>query len=764
MFATRKSARDLHRLLTALRIALMVLAVGGMLLLTAVTQSLWRREVLQQALADVQRMATLVAARTAQDVQDLGQAAALARLRRTLAMPTGGMGFHVALLSPDWRVLAATTGAPVEEGGLWPAAASAPTYPQGQIDLAGERYLAAFVKVTGTNWVLVVLQLKTALLPHAAASDWLVLLAAALVVLTVGVVLHNVALRARAEEAAREAENAAEGLVDVLDGLGIAGIIDGESGRVLKANQGLARVLGFERPDLVEGRFWHEFFDAYIMARYESLFLQALAHGVAKGSEIPQPDGRGGMTYLDVLVKRLWPGRPEVVLLADDVTERRMMQEELARRAREHERRGRQLEEQLARTVAAAARYRNLVTHFPDPVIVVDAQTLRIVEVNPEAERELGMTYDQLRGAMVSVLDASRGLRVEELLEKAKREGVVRNAELVMPAAPGATPKYVACTVSYLVAGEEQLFHIILRDVTAERLVRAQVEEAYRRMAAQARRLEEVNEQLRRATEAKSYFLATMSHELRAPLNSIIGFTELLLDETYGKLTERQREFLRDVQRASGHLYKLINDVLELARMEAGRITLQPAPVGVNQLFRDVFSLMRAAASEKNQRLEFSVQPDDLMVMADEHRAKQVLVNLISNAIKYSPPNTPIRVEARPSGDEVLFSVADQGPGIAPEDHERIFREFERIERGPYQATSGFGLGLPLAKYLVERHGGRIWLESTLGAGSTFYFTLPRFEAPKEEPRQDAAPAQEEWAAEKDVGEHSVGKGRTIGR
>ncbi|MCX7599777.1 MAG: ATP-binding protein, partial [Armatimonadetes bacterium] len=571
--------------------------------------------------------------------------------------------------------------------------------------------------------------------------------------------------RVRAEEAAREAEKVAEGLVDAMDGVAAAGIISAESGQILKANQGLAGLLGFEKPELVEGRMWQEFFDAYVASRYEALFSQALVHGVARGNEIPQADGHGGTSYFDVFVKRLWVGRPEVVLLAGDVTERRMMQEELARRAREYERRGRHLEEQLARTVAAAARYRNLVTHSPDPIVVVDAHTRRIVEANPQAERELGMTYDQLRGAEVSVLDASHGLRVEELLEQARRMGVVRDAELVMPTAPGAPPKYMACTISYLVAGEEELFHIILRDVTTERTVRAQVEEAYERMAAQARRLEEVNQQLRRATEAKSYFLATMSHELRAPLNSIIGFTELLLDETYGKLNERQREFLRDVQRASGHLLKLINDVLELARMEAGRITLQPAPVRVDQLFRDVFSLVRGAASEKNQRLEFSVQPEDLMVMADEHRAKQVLVNLATNAIGYSPPNTSIRIEARPSGSMVIFAVADQGPGISPEDHERIFREFERIERGSYQAASGFGLGLPIAKYLVERHGGRIWLESTLGEGSTFYFTLPLFEAAVEERLQESvqetqAP-DEEAAAQQDANGSSVEHGCT---
>jgi len=757
--------RDLYRLAAGLRVVLLVLAVGGMVLTAAVSDCLWRRAVIEQARVDLQRLAVLMAARTAQDVADLGEAEALTRLRKTLAMPTSGMGFQVALLSRDWRVLAATTGAPVEEGDFWPAVPkSPPARARREIDIAGERYLAAFVRVSGADWELTVFQPKAALLPDTAASHWLVLATAALLVLTVGMLLHTAAVRARTEEKALEARAAALALAEAAEQLAMAAVVDADSGRIVKANHDLARALGFDRPDLLEGRRWQEFCDEYLAGRYDNLFQQGLLNGMARGAEIPHPDGRGGIMYLDAIVKPLWPDAREVVMFLSDVTERRLLQEEMARRAREFERRGRRLEEQLMRTVAAAARYRNLVTHSPYSIVVVDARSHRIVEANPQAERELGMTYDQLRGAPVTVLDASRGLRIEELLEQARQEGVVRDAELMMLTPPGEGPKYIAATVSYLVAGEEELFHIILRDVTSERQVRAQVEEAYQQMAAQARRLEEVNEQLRRATEAKSYFLATMSHELRAPLNSIIGFTELLLDETYGKLNDRQRDFLKDVHRASGHLLKLINDVLELARMEAGRITLQISPVGVQQLLRDVSSFTRGAAAEKHQRLTFSVEPGDLMVMADEHRAKQILINLISNAIKYSPPETFIRVEARASGDMVVFSVADQGEGIAPEDQERIFRAFERVERGPQSGVGGFGLGLPLAKYLVERHGGKIWVESTLGAGSTFCFTLPRFEAPAEQPSdKPALPQGEEVSQEGLAGQPIEHGGSTEG-
>lgn len=724
----RARARELFGLAITLRVALVATAVVGLIVTTAVSDLLWRRSVALEAQTDLLRMATVMAAQTARDVADEGATRALVRLRRTLATPTSGMGFSTVVLTPQSTVLAATTGAPIGEGEAWPVGPIRHESPKGELDVGGNRYLVAYIHISGTEWVLASIEPVADVLPDVSFSHWLVLLFFVLLLGTVGVFLHNTEVRSRVAEQAMESERMARGLVDLMDSVGVAALVNVETGELLKTNEEFARAVGQQRAGALEGRQWREFTDDYIAARYESLFSQALFHGVARGAEIPQPDDRGGMGYFDVLVKRVWPGRPEVFVIATNVTERRLMQEEIAKRAQELERRGRRLEEQLARTVAAAARYRNLITNAPDPIIVADGRTHRILEANPQAEQQLGMTYDQLRGAPLSVIDASRGLRIEDLLEQAAQEGVVRNADLVVPTAPGRQPSYIEATIAHLSAGEEELFHIILRDVTAERLIRSQVEEAYQRMAAQARRLEDVNEQLRRATEAKSYFLATVSHELRAPLNSIVGFTELLLDETYGELNDRQKEFLGDVQTSSGHLLKLINDVLELARMEAGRITLRPAPVGVEGLFKDVFTLTRGAAKDRRQRVLFSQEHEDMVVMADEHRTKQVLINLVTNALKYSPPDSTVRVEAHVEGEEVIFSVADEGQGIAPEDQDRIFREFERVERGRQSAATGFGLGLPLSKYLVELHGGRIWVDSALGAGSTFYFTLPRFE------------------------------------
>jgi PAS domain S-box-containing protein len=757
---SQAKASALLRRARRLGFVLVAVAVVGMTALTTVDEVVGRGAAESRARTELLRLATLTAAQVAQDASTSGTASALTHVSRTLAIPTSGMGFYINLLSKTGVVLAATTGAPVEEGGSWPLGPlTVREQTRPKLSLRGDTYLVTVVQVGGTEWTVAALQDESSIVPATGVSRWLVLLVLVLAVVAVGVVLHNTAVRAMAQEDRSETEATALALVEMMEGVGPAALVNVDTGEFIRANQDLARIVGFERGGSLEGRQWREFSEDYVAARFDSLFAQALFQGVARGAEVPLPDDRGGTSYLDVLVKRLWTGRPEVLVICTEATERRMMQDEIARRTQELERRGRRLEEQLARTVAAAARYRNLITHAPDPIVVADGRTHRILEVNPQAEQELGMSYDQLRGAPLSVIDASRGLRIEELLEQAAREGVVRNADLVAPTASGQPPKYIEATIAYLSAGEEELFHLILRDVTAQRAVRAQVEDAYERMAAQARRLEEVNEQLRRATEAKSYFLATVSHELRAPLNSIIGFTELLLDETYGPLTERQKEFLQDVQRGSTHLLKLINDVLELARMEAKRITLRPAPCSVPELLRDVYSLTRGAASDKRQHIEYKAEHDHLMVMADEHRTKQILINLVTNALKYSPADTTVRMEARVSGLDVVFSVADQGQGIAPEDQERIFREFERVERGRQTAATGFGLGLPLAKHLVELHGGRIWLDSSLGVGTTFYFTLPRFEVEIEgeggepfPPAEDAAPAESRPQSEDESG------------
>ena len=236
--------------------------------------------------------------------------------------------------------------------------------------------------------------------------------------------------------------------------------------------------------------------------------------------------------------------------------------------------------------------------------------------------------------------------------------------------------------------------------------------------------LRRVYSELESASQHKSEFLANMSHELRTPLNAIIGFSQVLRDEMVGSVNEKQAEYLDDIISSGNHLLSLINDVLDLSKVEAGQVELQMHPFSLREALERGVVMVRERATEEGVRVAFAADPEIDQVDGDERRIKQVIFNLLSNAVKFTPAGGEVDVSATPANGEVRVSVADTGPGIAPEDWERIFEEFQQSETGDGQ-REGTGLGLALAKRFVELHGGRIWLESELGRGSTFTFALP---------------------------------------
>jgi signal transduction histidine kinase len=240
-----------------------------------------------------------------------------------------------------------------------------------------------------------------------------------------------------------------------------------------------------------------------------------------------------------------------------------------------------------------------------------------------------------------------------------------------------------------------------------------------------------MNDELRRlyteleaASQHKSEFLANMSHELRTPLNAIIGFSQVLRDEMVGAVNEKQAEYLDDIISSGNHLLSLINDVLDLSKVEAGQVELEVHPFSLREALERGVVMVRERATEDGVHVAFVADPEVDVVAGDERRIKQVIFNLLSNAVKFTPAGGEVDVSATRANGEVTVSVADTGPGIAPEDRERIFEEFQQSETG-VGLREGTGLGLALSKRYVELHGGRIWLESELGRGSTFTFALP---------------------------------------
>ena len=215
-----------------------------------------------------------------------------------------------------------------------------------------------------------------------------------------------------------------------------------------------------------------------------------------------------------------------------------------------------------------------------------------------------------------------------------------------------------------------------------------------------------------------------MSHELRTPLNAILGYTELILDNIYGEVPDKIREVLERLDKNGRHLLSLINDVLDLSKIEAGQLILALAEYSMADVIQTVITSVGALAAEKNLKLNVSVPADLKIGKGDQQRIAQVLLNLVGNAIKFTEQGE-VRVEVGVSNETFSISVSDTGPGISKADQEKIFEEFQQADGSSTREKGGTGLGLSIAKKIVEMHGGQIWVESTLGKGSNFKFTLP---------------------------------------
>jgi signal transduction histidine kinase/HAMP domain-containing protein len=238
------------------------------------------------------------------------------------------------------------------------------------------------------------------------------------------------------------------------------------------------------------------------------------------------------------------------------------------------------------------------------------------------------------------------------------------------------------------------------------------------------REIEAKGRELEIASKHKSEFLANMSHELRTPLNAILGYTELILDKIYGDVPENIQEVLERVEKNGRHLLGLINDVLDLSKIEAGQLVLSLDDYSMKEVVHTVFTAVESLAAEKNLELKVSVSPEVTHGMGDQQRISQVFLNLVGNAIKFTEAGE-VRIEATASNDTFVVSVSDTGPGLSEADQQRIFEEFHQVDGSSTRKKGGTGLGLSIAKRIVEMHGGRIWVESTVGKGSTFWFTLP---------------------------------------
>lgn len=384
--------------------------------------------------------------------------------------------------------------------------------------------------------------------------------------------------------------------------------------------------------------------------------------------------------------------------------------------------------EQLSRV---ERRLRKLLEAAPDAILEVDGNG-RIMLLNETAEKLFGYTRDELMG-----------LNVDDLVPAAMRKGHSRHRESytaharTRPMGTGlelhaqkkdGTLLPVEISLSPNWTDEGLRVIAIVRDISerrqAEDRLRAVREQYTAELAAKNMQLEARNLEVEKANRLKSEFLASMSHELRTPLHTVIGFAELLEEESEGPVNPKQKRFLGHILQDARHLLELINEVLDLSKIEAGRFQLQLEEFDFAACAEETLASIRNRAEAKHISLEHKNNFQGL-VHADRIRVKEILYNLLSNAIKFTPDHGSVWLESALQDGALRVTVGDTGIGIAPEDHATVFEKFCQVGDTTSGVREGTGLGLAITRKLVELHGGRIWLESEMGHGSRFSFTLP---------------------------------------
>lgn len=368
-------------------------------------------------------------------------------------------------------------------------------------------------------------------------------------------------------------------------------------------------------------------------------------------------------------------------------------------------------------------RFRNLLEAAPDAIIEVDSEG-RIVLLNLATERSFGYSREELQNQPVEIL-------VPEALESRHRQHRADywNQPVTRPMGVGLTllgrrkdGSFFPVEISLSPVKSADGFRVtaIIRDVTE----RQQAQTRFRELQqVYMQELESRNREVERANRLKSEFLASMSHELRTPLHTIIGFSELLAEEIEGPLNPKQQRFMNHIHQDSLHLLELINDILDISKIEAGRLGLHREVFDIASSLDDVLASLRPQATAKSIHIDTNLAIPKT-VSADPLRVKQIFFNLLSNALKFTPEGGSIHVQSTLRDGFLETSVSDTGVGVAKEYHDAIFDKFYQIGATTKGVREGTGLGLAITKALVEEHGGHIWLESEPGAGSRFTFTI----------------------------------------
>jgi two-component system CheB/CheR fusion protein len=409
-------------------------------------------------------------------------------------------------------------------------------------------------------------------------------------------------------------------------------------------------------------------------------------------------------------------GKERIILLAiNDITERREIESGLEKTRKELE-----IIKQSADEASDFAE--SIINTIHEPLIALD-QDLKVVKVSRSFYQFFKVTPEETIGQHIYDLGNKQWdiPKLRELLETIlPQKTTFDNYEVEHDfAGIGRRIMLLNARQIHRVLGKKRIILLAIEDITERREIETGLEKAHEELKALAA-------ELKRTARVKSEFLANMSHELRTPLNSINGFSEVLFDETFGPLNAKQKQYVNNVLTSGKHLLLLINQILDMAKVEAGKMKLTLSAISMKTLLNDISMLVADMVSKKKIEMLLEITPDLPDIEADELKVKEIIYNLVSNAVKFTPEGGKIGMRAKKIDSEIEVVVWDTGVGIAAENMGKIFEGFFRVDTPYSRVTEGTGLGLPLSKKLVELHGGNFAVESEgLGKGTLVRFTLP---------------------------------------